>query len=252
MKHKDEDIFIKRMIELSRISFERNICTYSDFLNLNQLNLLDQMQKNKLYSPFELNGGYKLAQRQMITFIPDAVSCNMEYPISTLSIKMKSKKYSDILTHRDYLGSILGLGIDRSMVGDILIFDNYTLVFVHSKIADFICQHLDKVKHTMITCDYYYDLLENFEPKYDIIQGSVSSIRLDSIMALVVKESRSKLIRHIELGKVFVNSKLITSNGYKLNNGDIISIRGLGKFQYSGTINTTKKGKLFVEVRKYM
>lgn len=247
-----EEAFKKRMIELSRISYERNICTYSDFLDLNEQNLLNQIHKNKFYVPFVRNGGYELAQRQMICFIPDAVSYKKEFPFTPLKINIKGKKFADKLSHRDYLGSILGLGIQRNKVGDIMVYDTYALVFVHEKMAAFLCDELSLVKHSHVDCDYFNVDLDNYSPSFHIIQGSISSLRLDALMALFMKESRSKLIRHIESAKVFVNCKLVTSNGFQLKEGDIISVRGVGKFQFHKIITNTKKGKIFVEIRKYI
>lgn len=92
----------------------------------------------------------------------------------------------------------------------------------------------------------------HYVPKVEEIKGSISSVRLDSLLALAFHSSRSKLVAFIEGGKVFVNGKLITSNGYQIKENDIISVRGLGRFRYTETISQTKKGRYYVTIELYI
>lgn len=250
--NKQEELLKNRWIELSRISYERGIYTYFDFLNLSEQDILHTIPKKEWYVPYELFGGYEFAERQMISFIPDAFSCENNYPLVTLKISPKAIKYADKLTHRDYLGSILGLGIDRCKIGDILPEVEGTIVFVHECIADFIIQNLTKVKNTTVDVSVIYDASIQFEPKFIEVKGTVASIRLDSVLSLVLKESRSKLIHLIEGGKVYVNGKLITTNAYKLQEQDLISVRGCGKFQYDQLLSKTKKDRFYINVKKFI
>lgn len=248
---KEEEILRKRFIELSRTAYQRGIVTFSDFLNLNEQNILYTIPNNELYSGYQMFGGYDLSERQMVAFLPDALCCDYFYPISVLQIKPMHSKFSEDLTHRDYLGAILNLGIDRSKIGDILLDRQSAILFVQNNLEEFMMQELRKVRHTLvnvekITLDSYH-----FQQSVKEITGSVSSLRLDSVLSVAFSSSRNKLISYIESGKVFVNGKLITSNGYQLKEQDIISVRGLGKFQYQNVISTTKKGRLFVRIHLY-
>ncbi len=249
---KQEELSRKRLIELSRISYERNIITYSDFLNLNEQDLLQRISHKDWYSLYEKYGGYELSERQMIAFTPDAFYCEVNYPLCILKITPKAIKFSEKLTHRDYLGSILGLGIDRCKVGDILPMKDCTIVFLHECISNYVIEHLTKVRNTFVQIDILDDMPIDFKPEYIDVKGTVASIRLDSILALVMKESRSKLIPLIEGGKVYVNGKLITTNAYKLQEGDMISVRGYGKFQYDQLLSITKKDRMYVNVKKFV
>ena len=113
--------FEKRMKELANTAYQRDIVTFSDFLNLNEQNIM----KSRIFSipgiRMEWYGGYENAERQMVAFHPDALVFPWEYPIDCLKIEPKSVKFSDKLTHRDYLGALLNLGIERNVLGDILI-----------------------------------------------------------------------------------------------------------------------------------
>ena len=90
-----------------------------------------------------------------------------------------------------------------------------------------------------------------WEPKYEEIKETVASVRLDSLLSLAFSSSRSKLTALIEAGRVYVNGKLITSNGYHVKDNDIISVRQMGRFQYEGVLSETKKGRYYVTIDVY-
>ena len=92
----------------------------------------------------------------------------------------------------------------------------------------------------------------NYTPDFQQIKGTVSSVRLDSLLPLAFSSSRSKLSGLIEGAKVFVNGKLITSNGYQVKEGDLISVRGLGKFRFEEAGKITKKNRTSVTIQKYV
>ena len=249
---KEEVMLQKRLIELSKIAYQRDIVTFSDFLNLNELNILHTTPKNELHTNYVTFGGYNYSERQMVAFLPDALCYEYEYPISILKISPLQKKFSEKLNHRDYLGSILNLGIDRSKLGDILVEDEYAIMFVQDSLEAFMIEELTRIRHTSVMVEKMELHDFQYTPKVHEIKGSVSSVRLDSLLALAFHSSRSKLVAYIEGGKVFVNGKLITSNGYQVKEDDIISVRGLGRFRYKEMSSQTKKGRCFVTVEVYI
>lgn len=91
----------------------------------------------------------------------------------------------------------------------------------------------------------------HYEPRYTLVTGTVSSVRLDSILAVAFHSSRSSLSGLIEGGKVFVNGKEVLSNSFSLKERDVVSVRGLGKFLYEGTSYQTKKGRYSVKILLY-
>ena len=248
---KEEQQLEKRLSELSNLAYSRDIVTYSDFLNLNELNILHSMPKDRLYTKFVTFGGYGLAERQMAAFLPDALSlrgemswCSEEewgdYPFDILRISPLHAKYAEQLTHRDYLGTILGLGIERAKIGDILVDGTDAVVFVHRTLQSFLMEELTRVRHTQVLVKEISREDFQYEPKYEEIRGTVASVRLDSLLSLAFSASRTKLSGLIEGAKVFVNGKLITTNSYQLKENDVISVRGYGKFRYNGTGAKTK------------
>ena len=249
---KEEFMLQKRLIELSKTAYRRGIVTYSDFLNLNELNILHTTPRSEFDTPYETYGGYNDSERQMVAFLPDALYYTHFYPIQILTIAPLQKKFAESLTHRDYLGAVLNLGIERSKIGDIIVMEQCAYLFVHESLADFICSDLTRIRHTsvMVTKKDAEDF--SYTPKYEDITGTVASVRLDSLLSLAFSSSRSKLVALIEGGKVFTNGKLMTTNSYQVKEGDIISVRQMGRFKYNGILSQTKKGRYYVSLYKYI
>lgn len=249
---KEEQLLEKRLIELSNLAFSRDIVVFSDFLNLNELNILHTTPKNQFSSRYETYGGYKLAERQMVAFLPDALYYDYKYPMQALKICPTNKRFAEDLTHRDYLGSIMNLGTTRSKIGDIILIEDGAIVLVKNEISDYIMSNLTRIKHTTVTVTIQEITDISYEPHFDEIKGTVPSIRLDTVLSVAYPLSRSKLTAYIEATKVFVNGKLITNNGYHLKEGDLISVRGLGRIAYAGILSETKKGRYLISLRKYI
>ena len=144
------DFFLKRIRELADLSYQRDIVTFSDFLNLNEQNMVNSLRQQFPQIIVESSGGYANAERQMVAFHPDALAFTWEYPIDCLKIEPKSLKFSEELTHRDYLGALLNLGVDRAMIGDILVQEKAAWFFCNKKMTDFFIKNLCRVRHTNI------------------------------------------------------------------------------------------------------
>lgn len=252
MMQKDELLLQKRLIELSELAYQRGIVTYSDFLNLNELNILQITPKNMLFSQYETFGGYDLSERQMVAFLPDALYYDFIYPITVLKISPLQKKFTDKLSHRDYLGAIMNLGIERNKVGDILLLENTAFLFVQETLSKYIMENLTRIKNTTIQVAIENENKFSYQPNYEEIKGTIASTRLDSLLSLAYGSSRSKLVTLIETGKVYVNGKLITTNSYQIKDHEIVSVRGIGRFSYNGIISETKKGRFYVSIYKYI
>lgn len=245
------EFFIKRIRELADMSYQRDIVTFSDFLDLNQQNMVNSQRTHLPGVVIETSGGYEQAERQMVAFHPDALAFTWEYPITCIKIEPRSAKFGESLTHRDYLGALLNLGIDRAVLGDILIQEKTAWIFCEDKIAKFLCDNLFKVRHTEVelTVIDHPSLLP--KPNLKEIRGTVASVRLDSLISTAFNASRSSMVPYIEGAKVFVNGKLVTSNGYEPKEGDIISVRGKGRFRFEGVGGKTKKGKTSITLQLF-
>ena len=250
--NKEEILLRKRLIELSNQAYTRDIVTFSDFLNLNELNILHTTPKDMFPSRYETFGGYDSSERQMVSFLPDALYYDYTYPIQIVEITPANAKFAEELSHRDYLGSLMNLGVERSKMGDILLQENKAILFVREEISSYIAENLNRIRHTTVTTKILDTTDISYQPRFQEIKGNVASIRLDSVLSVAFPMSRSKMCAFIENGKVFVNGKLITSNGYHLKENDIISVRGLGRIKFIEVISETRKGRYMISVYKYI
>ena len=260
----EKDILLleKRFVELSRTAYQRDIITYSDFLNLNEQNILHTLPKDRLFTRFVSFGGYGMAERQMAAFIPDALYLRwgkkdvdpevVPYPFCALKISPLNKKFAENLSHRDYLGAVLNLGIERAKTGDILIDGESALLFAHKDLTELICRELTRVRHTSVRAEVIPVSEIHYTPVFEEIKGTVASVRLDSLLALAFSSSRTRLTGLIEGAKVYVNGRLITSNGYQPAEGDVVSVRGMGKFRFDSIGARTRKNRIMVVIHKYV
>ena len=193
-------------------------------------------------------GGYDGSERCVCAFY--TYSEDLAFPISALKVKSKSK--NSTLSHRDYLGSVLSLGIKRELVGDIVVKDGEAIIFCLSEIADYIADSLTKIANTGVSIKKEENIGDlGIKRDYDVISSTVSSLRCDSIVASALNLSRAKAAELIERGYVNLNYEQAKSVSQNIKNEDVLSVRGYGKFgvQTDGTL--TRKGRIHVNILKY-
>lgn len=249
---KDELLFQKRLLELARTAYHKNINTYTDFLTLNEISIFHSLKPELPNVNHELFGGFEAAERKILCFCGDSsVKAFSDY-IACIRIIPLSKKFSDDFSHRDFLGSVMNLGIERGKIGDILVKEKEGYIYCEAALSSFLADNLTKVKHTNIRCEVLWGDVPEVAPRFQELKGSVASPRLDAVVALAFHSSRSSILSLISGGKVFVDGKLIESNSYQLKEDETVSVRGYGKFIYKGMENQTKKGRYFVSLLKYI
>lgn len=238
----DETQILKnRLKELSTRAQNRGIYTYSDFLNMHEQTLLFETIK---YG-YTLTGGFDDAERKIACFGDENdLGYPPSPPIVILCIEPLSAKFSDNLTHRDFLGSLIGLGIKRETLGDIIITDNKGYLFCLESIAPYITDNLTKVRHTSVSCCACENLPANALPEPKEKSLVVSSLRLDGIISAVYNLSRSKSSALIEGEKVFIKGKLTTISSKNVEIDDIVSVRGYGRFRCTEILGDTRKGRI--------
>lgn len=249
---KEESMLAKRLVDLSRQADQKGITTFSDFLNLNEQNIFHTCSPD-LYTGSELFGGYDYAERQMIAFLPDALMFHMDYPLVCCKIQPVNRKFADVLTHRDILGALMSLGIERSKIGDILVNDNLIYVFCHKTICDFLMDELTRIRHTSVTVQLA-DMEEaiDIRPNMELYDGIVTSNRLDGLVAAMCRLSRSQAAELIHKGNVFIHGRETLSASYSCKPEEIISVRGVGRFRFVEVSGETRKGRMKVQYYKYV
>lgn len=211
------------------------------------------MSVNWSYVDFELYGGAQICERQMLKFGSEEMfGYDEEFPISCVIAEPLLKKFADDLGHRDFLGAIMNLGIDRSTIGDIFVKDKTAYIFCVDRIAAYIAENLDKVRHTNVKCSIEKGTIEAVVPEKKPVSVIVSSERIDGIIAKVYNMSRSQSVEHFREKKVMVNGRVMENNSYIMKKDDVISVRGYGKFVFCGIENETRKGRLKVQILQYV
>ena len=248
-----EDLLLqKRFAELARRAFAQNMFTFTEFLSLPELDLFYQNEPQLRYAGVTVFGGTEGTDRKVIRFgDPEELGYEEAFPIVCIAIEPILEKFGENLSHRDYLGALMNLGIERENLGDIFIKGKTGYVFCLERIADYIMENLSQVRHTHVKLRILENEEEFVQKETEEMVVLTASERVDGVVARVYNMSRSQSIDYFRAKKIYVNSRLCENNSYQLKQGDVISVRGFGKFVYNGVGYHTKKGKLSVKVGIY-
>lgn len=249
----EEQILKGRLTDLAKRAYSQNIYTYSNFLSPAELALFEDIRNEVSYIHCEAYGGNELCERQIIGFgSEEELGYLGEFPIRVVMVSPLLAKFSDDLNHRDFLGALMHLGIERDTLGDILIKDNTAYIFCLNRIADYICDELTKVKHTNVKCEITATDIPALTPTLVDLVFPVASLRLDGIIASLLKCSRKEALSFFEEKRVTLNGRVIGRNSITLKDGDVFSVRGHGKFIFDHAGGNTRKGKIYIHIRKYV
>ncbi len=239
----------RKMLDLALNSYNKNIWEYSKFLNIAEQS---EMQTEKYPVKYHFFGGYENAERKIAVFgNEDELGYDASYPVSYVEIAPVNRKFADNLTHRDFLGALMSLGINREMLGDILVNENAAVVICIDSIADYIVNELESIKHTTVKCKIADSVSAAVLPEFDEEELIVSSQRIDVLVSSVYNLSRNNSQLLINSEKVFCDGRVVANTSFVPKSEQIISVRGMGRFVFDGTLRTTKKNKLVISVKKY-
>ncbi|RDU22787.1 YlmH family RNA-binding protein [Anaerosacchariphilus polymeriproducens] len=243
----------KRFVELADKAYTQNLYTYTGFLNMMEQDIFYQVLPLIPHVPYQLFGGEDFCERQMIGFGSCALfGYQGEFPISCLHVYPVSFKYADMLAHRDFLGALLNLGIERSTIGDIFVKNKEAYLYCQKNMSDYIITNLDRIHHTSVKVEMVEtELTNDWKPVLKSESMPVSSFRLDVVIAAVYHLSRKQSLEYLQEKKIFVNGRCIQNPSHILQEGDLISVRGQGRFWFRKIGGETKKGKFFLTIEKY-
>ena len=249
----DEDKLLKaRIKELAEASFSQNRYIFSHFLGAAELTVFYDMAASLSFVDYDTFGGNPCCERQMVRFGSESMFGYEEpFPISVLCIEPLMPKFAEGLGHRDYLGAIMNLGLERDVIGDILIRDKRAYVFCMDNIAGYIQETLKKVRHTNVKVSLTEGEIEALRPQFKETEVLVSSLSFDAVVAAVCRLSRSGAQELFRDKKVILNGRICENNSMVLKEEDVFSIRGYGKFIYKGCGKQTRKGKIYARLDMY-
>lgn len=241
----DNKLFSARVNDLAELADKTSSPQFLGFLTEEEAAISNQILKNRFRYCYY--GGYDDAERTMICLMPDWCESPV-FPIVAVTFSYNSN-YK--LSHRDFLGSLMAIGITRESVGDILVESGRAVAFLKSQITDFVITQINKVGNVGV--DVKSGFAEPLPQKGVLVSctDTVSSTRLDCVISAVCGISRSSATELIEASKVSVNSLITEKVTKTLNEGDVLTVRGKGKFYIISASEHTKKGRLILNYNKY-
>lgn len=254
----EEKMLSARTADLIQRSEKENVAVFCDFLSdREKAVVLEKVNEFGMSERVIFFGGYDDAERVLAGFFPeysiymDKEELLREFPIEALKIECSGFRTH---THRDFLGSILALGIDRSVIGDIAVGEKgYEAVcFVHKRMAEFISENLTLVGRDGVKVSVCSPENIAVSVKYEEISGTVSALRIDALLSEILNISRDKATKLVESECVSVNHCVVTEKSHTVSVDDIITVRGFGKYKLSNVGDVNRKGRTRFIVQKYV
>ncbi len=251
----EDQILLARVWDRISAGFQRSIPSATSFLSGREQLLAEQLcRQGKLPEPVFF-GGYAAAERRVAIYLPDYLEpeeylSGEESPVAALRVTWSDY---DSLSHRDFLGSLMGQGIKREILGDLLPGEGVCDVLVLRDMADYLFRELTHVGRAKVRTERIaLNDLQVPEQRVKTVRDTVASLRLDSILASGFGQGRSKAAALVHAARVELNHKTVLKPDAPVSEGDVISARGLGKLRVKQVKGQTKKGRVAVELERYL
>ena len=245
-----KDFVQNRFLELSQRVCNKWIDLNTTFLNVSDLSDFLSI-KNQIQSNYFLIGGIENAERKIIVFSMFEEINELDF-LAYLKISCKDEKFSEELKHRNYLGAIMNLGIERDTIGDILIDKKTGYVICLKSMVDYIKNNLKTIGKTWVNVEEVDMLPPYLKIKLKDTLLSCASNRIDLIISKLYGISRKESNELFETKSIYVNDRICLNNSYNLKNQDIVSVSGYGRFVFDSEQSKTKKGNTVYLVKKYV
>lgn len=258
----DSELIKKKLTDADRAAYGRNILKVCGFLGLQEQSIYHSLERSFVSEAHFLSGGMEQADRTAAFFLPDYMDRETaeEEAFAVIIAEPVNAKFSDELSHRDYLGALMNLGIERECIGDITVSGRgtgETAIIVMKNMAELIARELVRVKHTSIDCtvmglgEFRNSASAAAEKNFEELKVNVASERADAVVAAVYRISRQKAAELVAAERVFINGSVLVSAGKDLKADDVVTVRGSGKFIYCGVNGTSRKGRLYADIKRY-
>ncbi len=258
-------LLLARLDDKARQCSENSMITNSDFLDMHSRSLAAEMRLNYPDVRMIFYGVFDGAERCVAVFLPEYIEAEntdelaayfeenpLDNPLAV--IEVEKDRFSPGLSHRDYLGALMGLGIRRELTGDINVEKSGCKMAVISKIAPFIIDNMDKAGRGTLKAKIVPVKQASDGAKPTGVEDSftVSSMRLDSVVKNAFRVSRTEAVNAIEGGTVFVNDVECLKPDKKTGAGDKIVFRRKGRIIINECSAVSKKGRIIVEITKFV
>lgn len=242
----NDEFFYSKLDDAIDLCYIRQKPYFFSFLSERRQAVAEKYLKSVGFNNFEFFGGFDGSERKILGLFCDEKSA--DFPISALEFRYRM---CDKLTHRDFLGALMSLGIERETVGDILVEDGRCIVFVKSELKDYITSQIVKIGNTGVRIGNS-DLSKLPQGRgVENLASTVSSLRLDNIVSAVTGLSREKTKTLILSGNISHNFIQTQNISQLVREGDSLTIRGKGKYVLNAVLGTTKKGRIRISLIHY-
>lgn len=252
----ENELLLARIDDCISSCEESYLITNTNFLDIYQQSAVIEHLKRKKGLRYDFYGGFEECERKTVIFFPDYAE-NSDYikenpelsPIVALKIR---KDNFSTLSHRDYLGAVMGLGIKREAVGDIFVTQSGCTMAVIRSVAQYIKENLVSVGRGSVAVEIS-DCFENTESNsiFETKRCYVSSMRLDGVLAAAFSVSRNTAVEKIRRGEVLLNGVVMSKPDFKVPFGSKLVIHGSGKVMIDEDAGMTKKGRQAFIIRKF-
>lgn len=248
----EERLLLSRVWDQIEAAGLRGIPQATHFLSPDEQSAVARLLGAVGSPPHQFWGGYAEAQRKLCVLLPEWMEWE-DYDERPISVLRASWYPGDSLTHRDLLGALMGQGIKREMVGDLLVDKSSCDLLVCSDMAPFLLQNLTSAGRTKLSLAQV-ELNQLHIPVQEVkrIHDTVATLRLDAVAAAGFSVSRAKMADYIRAGRVTVNWQGTERTDHPVKAGDVLSCRGLGRCRLAETGGLSRKGRINIELERYL
>lgn len=257
-KNEKDRLLISKLIDKIRFCETKNKIQTTDFLDEKEQKLLENFLKSqKIYNYF-YTGGFEKAERKILVIYPEKLeniisNINLNEYINSIRIELPNEMYGEY-SHKNYLGGLMKLGISREKIGDILVDENGADVLIMPEMLKFLITNIPSLTRFSKSKIEQINLenLKKIEIKTQTIKITVASMRLDNIVSELARCSRGKANELLAQERVLLNHEIVEKSSKEVKENDTITIRGRGRFRIKNIVGNSRKGRLFIEVEKFI
>lgn len=257
-KIQEDKLIIAQLLDKIEFLKQRNKIENTDFLNLHEQDIVDRLLKKINFKNYYFLGGKEESERKLCVLYPEKITEEMSKKndnrlLKIIRIKLPNE-LEDEYEHRIYLGGIIKLGIDRCKIGDIIVNNLGADIIIKEETAKFLSQNLQSLTRFSKAEIELKEIneIKNIKLQKQELNIIVLSLRLDSIVSELAHTSRGKAVQILEQERVFLNFQNETKPSKQVKVGDIITIRGKGKFEFTEISGNTRKGRYVLKINKYI
>lgn len=254
-RNEEERLLLARVLDKLELAHNRSVPAYTHFLSPGERACVEGMLAAWGRPPHAFFGGYEGAERTVCGFAPDWMDPDELFrgedsPVAALRISFRA---GDSLSHRDFLGAVLGLGLTREKLGDLLVGEERCDLLLLRETCPIVVSQLSQVGRYPVKCRAaQLGELEPCPPEIKLIRDTVATLRLDAVAACGFSMARGKAAALIESGRVTLNHREATKPDRGVAEGDVVACKGLGKFVVKEASGLSKKGRIMLVLERYV